>query len=451
MSVEEAHRNDKKHTFLVKQKFETCHKQDSDHTKNEMAAAYVYRNTISNIERTQSPVNQAIGQPAENVIQELTHRLEKKNVKRDNVYIMFKTKFQWSETFIPKSEKKIDRQILTDFLNVIYCTNITGDHKFPPFYFYEGTMQKTAKNIKNIPNLCTTSDEIQKILTDWCNNHFVKLVKKRQQETNVSDKVLLIVLGSKMFPDIDAKNITQNDNFEVQFLLGYNKQISRIKRLTIRVLRDKCKNKFQDFCTSYDMNIYVSTINEEWYNNQCEHFIKLFNDFLSNCCTKENTMATSSINQTPKVIINVTEEDTTLKEISAQVEEQSKNRKSVGKYKEKVTPLDDVIEDLNSHKEDEEKEHQGQQDNDKSNEEIIDNFTKCSNSGQKIDGRGCQQLESTVTVDNIINGEETIESSSLNLDNKVEVHVEDILRVMESSDTSYDEANLYSFLVHYSF
>ncbi|XP_029168000.1 uncharacterized protein LOC114938293 [Nylanderia fulva] len=449
MSVEEAHRNDKIHTFLVKQKFETCHKQDSDHTKNEMAAAYVYRNTISNIERTQSPVNQAIGQPAENVIQELTHRLEKKNVKRDNVYIMFKTRFQWTKSFIPKSEKKIDKQILNDFLNVIFCTNITGDHKFPPFYFYDGIMQGT-KNIKNIPNLCTTGDEIQNIHTDWCNNHFVKLVKIRQQETNVSDKVLLIVFGSRTFLDIqDAKYITQNDNFEVQFISGNNKQISRIT--SMKVIIDKCRKKFHDFCTSYDMNIYVSTINEEWYNNKCEYIIKLFNDFLSNCCTKENTMATSSINQTPKVIINVTEEDTTLKEISAQVEEQSKNRRSVGKYKEKVTPSDDVIEDLNSHKEDEEKEHQEQQDNDKNNEEIIDNFTKCSNSGQKIDARGCQQLESTVTVDNIINGEENIESSSLSLDNKVEVHVEDILRVMESSDTSYDEANLYSFLVHYSF
>ncbi|XP_029168001.1 uncharacterized protein LOC114938294 [Nylanderia fulva] len=214
-----------------------------------------------------------------------------------------------------------------------------------------------------------------------------------------------------MFLDIHAKNITQKDNFEVQFISGNNKQISRITNNMTKVIREKCKNKFHDFCTSYDMNIYVSTINEAWYKNQCKHFIKLFNDFLSNFCTEENTMATSSINQTPKVIINVTEEDTTLKEISAQVEEQSKNRRSVGKYKEKVTPSDDVIEDLNSHKEDEEKEHQGQQDNDKNNEEITDNFTKCLNSGQKIDGREYQQLESTGYADNIISVEDNVESS----------------------------------------
>ncbi|XP_029167902.1 uncharacterized protein LOC114938217 [Nylanderia fulva] len=342
-------------------------------------------------------------------IQELTHRLKKKDIKRDNVYIMFKTQFYW-KSLIPKSDKKIDMQKLTGYLNVIFCTNITDDHKLPPFYFYNSTMQTTAKDIKNIPNLCTTSGEIQKIVKDWYNNHFVRLVKKRQQETNVSDKVLLIVSGSKTHLDIHTKDITQNDNFEIQFIPGGITLIYKIIQIITKEIRNKCKEVFHEFCTSYDINIYVSTINEEWYNNQCEHFIKLFNDFLSNCCTKENTMATSSINQTPKVIINVTEEDTTLKEISAQVEEQSKNRRSVGKYKEKVTPLDDVIEDLNSHKEDEEKEHQEQQDNDKNNE-ITDNFTKCSNSGQKIDGRECQQLESTGSADNIISVEDNVESS----------------------------------------
>ncbi|XP_029167901.1 uncharacterized protein LOC114938216 [Nylanderia fulva] len=487
MSVEEANRKlpFKKRTFSIKQKFdETCHKQDSDTTINEIAAEYnVCRNTARNVtERSQSPGNQSIGQPAENVIQELTHRLEKKNIKRDNdindknneeitdnftkcwnsaqkidgrecqqlksaqselykwfqqfkesgnithfdhfktkglklmeeydvlktyndrynwlhccfksfeeqefrlqiqelthrlkkkdikrdnVYIMFKTQFYW-KSLIPKSDKKIDMQKLTGYLNVIFCTNITDDHKLPPFYFYNSTMQTTAKDIKNIPNLCTTRGEIQKIVKDWYNNHFVKLVKKRQQETNVSDKVLLIVSGSKTHLDIHTKDITQNDNFEIQFIPGGITLIYKIIKIITKEIRNKCKEVFHEFCTSYDINIYVSTINEEWYNNQCEHFIKLFNDFLSNCCTKENTMATSSINQTPKVIINVTEEDTTLKEISAQVEEQSKNRRSVGKYKEKVTPSDDVIEDLNSHKEDEEKEHQEQQDN-KNNEEI---------------------------------------------------------------------------------
>ncbi|XP_029167294.1 jerky protein homolog [Nylanderia fulva] len=321
-------------------------------------------------------------------IQELTHQLGQGNIKRDNVYIMFTKRFTWHRFLTPKDQKKINILKLKGCLNVTFCTNITGDHKLPPFYFYDCILKKTPKDFKKIPNLCTSKDKIQKILTDWYNNHFVTFVKKCQQKTNVSDKVLLIVNSFEMLLKVHAKDITQNDNFEIRFIIE-NTLLSVVKYIN-KIIRTECRKVFQDFCTSYDMNIYITTIDKAWDNIRSETVETLWKN-LSDSCTKK--------------IINVTEEDTTLKEISAQVEE-PKN-KSVEEYREEVTPPDDIIEDLNSHSEDEEKEHQEQQDNDKNNEELTDNFTKYSNSAQKIDGTDeCQQLESTGSAHNIISVEE---------------------------------------------
>ncbi|XP_029167794.1 jerky protein homolog [Nylanderia fulva] len=379
MSVEEANRRlpYKKRTFSIKQNFETCHKQDSDHTKHEMAAKNVCQNIVSNIERSRSPGNQPNEQVlnairrrkcpykilrrelhmwykesenkidfeqfkakgfdlmqkyaapksftsrflwldrrfkdfktqenysieqkvylqkkhfsyeileselykwfrqceesgnminlqqfkakgfdfmnkyddapkvyrtryqwllrcferfekqkclkrAKNVIQEFTHRFGE-NIKK-YVYIMFKIKFTWKGLLTPEGVKIIGIQQLKGYLNVIFCTNITGDHKLSPFYFYDCITQETPKDLKHMPKSmpnvdqmlkCTSKDEKQKILTDWYNNHFVEFVKKRQQETNVSEKVLLITSESMLA--VHAKNITQNDNFE--FITGNN-------------------------------------------------------------------------------------------------------------------------------------------------------------------------------------------------------------------------------------
>ncbi|CAL1682049.1 unnamed protein product [Lasius platythorax] len=377
-----------------------------------------------------------IEQSNKKCIQEIIHRLNEKNIKRDNIYIMFKTKYTL-RTLLPNTQKdaeEIDIQKLqNDGLIIILCTNAAGSYKLSPFYFYEYETQEALKYLKDkvaiSQTLKTDILKHQQIYADWYNNHFMKSVIKHQQETNVSGKVLLLVKDCKEF--LLPEDIMQNDDFKVLCFPPHIYKHFLPFRVIIKNIKKKFRNVSKDICTSYDMNIYIKLISESWANCILLPYIKFsWEKFLSDSHTKENTTSTTWVIQTSKLIKNVTEEDTALKEISAEIDEQQENTNtSIGENTEKESgpkilkvmheitkkdvPPDDPKEHFNFCGQDEGKEYQGQQENDINDKEITDrentsqyflnmmrdvikervppdNLTEYFNSYAKIEGRECQ-------------------------------------------------------------
>ncbi|CAL1682050.1 unnamed protein product [Lasius platythorax] len=377
-----------------------------------------------------------IGQSNKKFIEELIHRLNEKNIKRDNLYIMFMTKYTW-RTFLPNTQKdaeEIDIQKLqNDGLIIILCTNATGSYKLSPYYFYEYKTPEALKYFKSeeaISQILKTDIlKHQQIFADWYNNHFIKSVIKHQQETNVSGKVLLLVKNCKEF--ILSEDTMQNDDFEMLFFPPNIKRIRALTNNIVEIIRYRFQKVSKDFCTSYDMNIYIKLISESWANCILPALIKSsWEKFLSDSRTEKNTTSTSLVKQTSKLIKNVTEEDTALKEISAEIKDHQENpNTSIGgntekenapnilkllhEIRKKDVPQHDPTENLNSCGKDEGKKYQEQQENDINDKEIIDredtsqyflnmmrdvikervppdNLTEYFNSYAKIKGRECQ-------------------------------------------------------------
>ncbi|CAL1682010.1 unnamed protein product [Lasius platythorax] len=274
---------------------------------------------------------------AEKFIQELIHRLKEEDIRRDNIYVMFMKKFTW-RSLLPntqKDTKEIDIQKLgNDGLTIILCTNTTGSCKLSPFYFYEYKTQKALKYLESKVAILQTlkKDTLnQQIFADWYNNHFIKSVIKHQQETNVSGKVLLLVnKHCKEF--ILSEDTMQNDEFEMLFFPSNS--IFPLKQYIRDIIRLRLKKVAKDFCTSYDMSIYMKAICKSWANCITPAYIKsLWEKFLSDSRTEENTTSTALVKQTSKLIKNVTEEDTALMEIDSRIE---KKRKNLSEILEKI-------------------------------------------------------------------------------------------------------------------
>ncbi|CAL1682044.1 unnamed protein product [Lasius platythorax] len=238
-------------------------------------------------------------------IQEFIHRLNEKNIIRDNIYIMFMKKYTW-KTLLPNTQtatKEIDIQKLqNDGLTIIFCTNATGSCKLSPFYFYEYETQEALKYFKSeeaISQILKTDIlKHQQIFADWYNNHFIKSVIKHQQETNVSGKVLLLVKNCKEF--ILPKDTKQNDDFEMLFFPPNIKRIHALTQNIVEIIRHRFKKVSKDFCTSYDMNIYIKSICKSWANYVTPGYIKsswekFFNFSKSDSRTKENTTSTALV------------------------------------------------------------------------------------------------------------------------------------------------------------
>ncbi|CAL1682047.1 unnamed protein product [Lasius platythorax] len=291
-----------------------------------------FRNASKNTENLAHRSDQ-VEQSAEKFIPKLIHRLEEEDIRRDNIYLMFMRKFTW-RSLLPntqKDTKDIDIQKLkNDGLTIILCASITGSCKLSPFYFYEYETQEALKyfNSEEVISQILKTDILKhrQIFADWYNNHFMKSVIEHQQETNVSGKVLLLVTNCKKF--ILPENTMQNDDVELLYLprscISGNRPLMNM--IHMNLIRFKFKKVSEEFCRSFDLNIYIKFICESWANCITPAYIKSsLEKFLTDSCTEENTTSTSLVKQTSKLIKNVTEEDTALKEISAEIEEQQEN------------------------------------------------------------------------------------------------------------------------------
>ncbi|CAL1682041.1 unnamed protein product [Lasius platythorax] len=287
-----------------------------------------FQNAPKNTENL-APRSDQVEQSAEKFIPKLMHRLEEEDIRRDNIYLMFKMKFTW-RSLLPntqKDTKEIDIQKLgNDGLTIIFCTNATGSRKLSPFYFYEYKTQKALKYLESnvaIPQTLKKDTLNQQIFADWYNNHFIKSVIKHQQETNVSGKVLLLVKNCKKF--ILPEDTMQNDDFERLFFPNMYR-IFPLRQYINSIIRPKLKMVSKDFCTSYDMNIYIKSICKSWANCITPAYINSsWEKFLSDSRTEENTTSTALVKQTSKLVKNVTEEDTALMEVDSRKEAKRKN------------------------------------------------------------------------------------------------------------------------------
>ncbi|CAL1682039.1 unnamed protein product [Lasius platythorax] len=276
-----------------------------------------------------------VEQSAEKFISKLMHRLEEEDIRKDKIYLMFMMKFTL-RSLLPNTQKEIDIQKLgNDGLTIIFCTNATGSRKLSPFYFYEYKTQEALKYLESkvdIPQTLKKDTLNQQIFADWYNNHFIKSVIRHQQETNVSGKVLLLVKNRKKF--ILPEDTMQNDDFEMLFFPPNMYKIHALKHNIAEIIRYEFKKVSKDFCTSYDMNIYIKSICKSWANCITPAYIKsLWEKFLSDSRTEENTTSTALVKQTSKLIKNVTEEDTALMEIDSRIE---KKRKNLSEILEKI-------------------------------------------------------------------------------------------------------------------
>ncbi|CAL1674123.1 unnamed protein product [Lasius platythorax] len=392
-----------------------------------------------------------IEQPDEKFIRELINRLETEQIKRDNIYFMSKKTFTW-RSLLSKMEKEIviQHKLKADGLTTLFSANVTGSHKLTPFYYYEYKTQEYLKFLKLPVDLIYTSkkdtSKHRQIFTDWYNNHFMKFVRERQQEKNVSGKVFLLVYNRKF---IHPEDIMQNDDFELCF-----PSISETCPLEnfIKIVRNKFPEASKDFCRFYDMSIYIKAICESWTKISSTYIKSLLDKFLPDYRTKVNTTSTPLVKPTSNLIQNVTEEDTGLKVISAKSEskellrfKQESPKRSIGEDREEehsppkilriINEMNFRLESLTSYFDSYTEDEGKEQENDRNKVESLnflkemyyvmekcvslDNLTEFFDIfDQKFKGRECQQLESSGRTENIENIEENIESNPLDLDDK---------------------------------
>ncbi|CAL1682046.1 unnamed protein product [Lasius platythorax] len=303
---------------------------------NPLKSRYASKSTENLAQRSDQ-----VEQSAEKFISKLIHRMEEEDIRRDNIYLMFRRKFTW-RSLLPNTQKDTEdidiQKLKNDGLTIIFCTNATGSCKLSPFYFYEYETQEALKyfNSEEAITKILKTDILKhrQIFADWYNNHFMKSVIEHQQKTNVSGKVLLLVTNCKEC--ILSGNTMQNDDVEMLYLprscISGNSLL--INMIEMNLIRSKFKEVSEDFCRSYDMNIYMKLICESWANCITPAYIKSsLEKFLPDSRTEENTTSRSLVKQTSKLIKNVTEEDTALMEIDSR---KKKKRKNLSEISEKI-------------------------------------------------------------------------------------------------------------------
>ncbi|KMQ84885.1 jerky protein [Lasius niger] len=319
-----------------------------------------------------------VEQSAEKFISKLIHRLEEEDIRRDNIYLMFRRKFTW-RSLLPKTQKgtkEFDIQKLgNDGLIITFCTNATGTSKLSPLYFYEYVTQESLKYLKSekaISQILKTDIlKHQQIFEDWYNNHFMKSVIEHQQKTNVSGKVLLLVTNCKEC--ILSRNIMQNDDVEMLYVprscISGNGPL--INMIDMNLIRFKLKKVSEDFCRSYDMNIYIKFICESWAKLPPSYIKSSLETFLPDCRTEENTTSTSLVKQTKDEGMDYEEQenDKNDKDIT--------DRENTSEYF--LNMMHDVVEEGVA----------------------PDKLTEYFKSYAEIEGRECQQLENIERAENI--------------------------------------------------
>ncbi|KMQ87921.1 jerky protein [Lasius niger] len=164
----------------------------------------------------------------EKFIQEFSQRLEKENISTDNIYIMIKTDRIWELLFLTMKGyvdlTRVTIQVMDDYNKkirktpFIFCTNVTGSNKLPPFF---GALENEYEN-QSVSEHCESklrenvSTKESENFAWWYNNVFKKFVKYHQKEKNIIGKVLLLV--DNCTRRILSEEITQDDRFEVLFL-----------------------------------------------------------------------------------------------------------------------------------------------------------------------------------------------------------------------------------------
>ncbi|CAL1680272.1 unnamed protein product [Lasius platythorax] len=307
-----------------------------------------FRNTTEILQNPVQRDDEANQSDPEKFIQEFSQRLEKENISTDNIYIMIKTDRIWELLFLTMKGyvdlTRVTIQVMDDYNKkirktpFIFCTNVTGSNKLPPFF---GALENEYEN-QSVSEHCESklrenvSTKESENFAWWYNNVFKKFVKYHQKEKNIIGKVLLLV--DNCTRRILSEEITQDDRFEVLFLP--KNRVSFFQQLYYDILwymekefRTYTLERLQNFSSEgKEFNINTHWITNVIYNSWVDvaYFLeKLWRRFLKQGRqTPEGTPILTSVSS--QVLINSTGRDIVPDEIpvmyisSAEVEKEER-------------------------------------------------------------------------------------------------------------------------------
>ncbi|CAL1680267.1 unnamed protein product [Lasius platythorax] len=307
-----------------------------------------------NTEILQNPVqrdDKANQSDAEKFNQEFSQRLEKENINRDNIYIMIETNVIWKtfvEVLLAHADKtKITIQQIHDLKKkistVIFCTNITGSHKLPPYpdklvheYENHGVLQHWKNKL-----LVAYQLQEAKSFASWYSNMFKKLVKQYQETKNITGKVLLLI--DHYTNRILLEEITQDDGFEVLFLPTdtvsffeplFPKFIEKINQVCLTYILERLQNfssEGKEFNMSWNLHSCKKMICNSWEDIAAENIEELWRTFFKQGRqTRDGTSILTSVSSQELVNSTGKDEIPVMHTSSAEVEkkkhqEQEKN------------------------------------------------------------------------------------------------------------------------------
>ncbi|CAL1680271.1 unnamed protein product [Lasius platythorax] len=306
-----------------------------------------------NTEILQNPVqrdDKANQSDAEKFNQEFSQRLEKENINRDNIYIMIETDVIWKtfvEVLLAHADKtKITIQQIHDLKKkistVIFCTNITGSHKLPPYpdklvheYENHGVLQHWKNKL-----LVAYQLQEAKSFASWYSNMFKKLVKQYQETKNITGKVLLLI--DHYTNRILSEEITQDDGFEVLFLptdtVSFfkplcSKFIEKINQVCLTYIErlQNFSSEDKEFNMSWNLHSCKKMICNSWEDIAAENIEELWRTYLKQGRqTRDGTSILTSVSSQELVNSTGKDEIPVMHTSSAEVEkkkyqEQEKN------------------------------------------------------------------------------------------------------------------------------
>ncbi|KMQ83223.1 jerky-like protein, partial [Lasius niger] len=306
-----------------------------------------------NTEILQNPVqrdDKANQSDAEKFNQEFSQRLEKENINRDNIYIMIETNVIWKtfvEVLLAHADKtKITIQQIHDLKKkistVIFCTNITGSHKLPPYpdklvheYENHGVLQHWKNKL-----LVAYQLQEAKSFASWYSNMFKKLVKQYQETKNITGKVLLLI--DHYTNRILSEEITQDDGFEVLFLptdtVSFfkplcSKFIEKINQVCLTYIErlQNFSSEDKEFNMSWNLHSCKKMICNSWEDIAAENIEELWRTYLKQGRqTRDGTSILTSVSSQELVNSTGKDEIPVMHTSSAEVEkkkhqEQEKN------------------------------------------------------------------------------------------------------------------------------
>ncbi|XP_029680696.1 tigger transposable element-derived protein 2-like [Formica exsecta] len=246
---------------------------------------------------------------AEKFIQEFSQRLEKENIDKENIYNMIETADIWKrfvQTLLAHAdktkiaEKHIDiEKLKSNPLTIIFCTNVTGSNKLPPFSLEHKNEYENQTMSEHCESRLLVTHKLQenastresKDFAFWYKYLFKLHVKYHQEKKNVTGKVLLLV--DNCMQRIFSENITQDKDFEILFLPTnavsffeslYPKLIAEIDKIfqdyVINLFEKKSFCEAKEFNRDYNIDYCITSICKPWKLIAPENIEKLWRIFL---------------------------------------------------------------------------------------------------------------------------------------------------------------------------